>query len=196
MQLAALHDGVIEHVGDRTAQRLGAVEHHQQGPGHLESAVAQAGQQVTHHGGALGQGERNLGAVQGDPESDHAGVLGHPDAVDQQRDQVQAGEVGGQQLGQGMLGGGHEPAGHRRPGGPRTRRFGSAADRLQPMVVAAGGQLGQHPLQGELVQQLAGSERLPGGQGQLGGVPSARRTRGRSTRILRPPRVTLPGWVP
>jgi hypothetical protein len=103
MQLAALNDGVIEHVGDRAPQRLGAVEDHQQRPGHLESAVAQAGQQVTHHGGvlggALGQGERDLGAVQGDPEGDHTGVLGHPDAVDQQRHQVQAGQVGGQQLG-------------------------------------------------------------------------------------------------
>jgi hypothetical protein len=103
VQLAALNDWVIEHVGDGAAQRLGAVEHDQQRPGHIESAVAQAGQQVTHHGGvlggALGQGEGDLGAVQGDPEGDHAGVLGHLDAVDQQRHQVQAGQVGGQQLG-------------------------------------------------------------------------------------------------
>jgi hypothetical protein len=42
---------------------------------------------------------RDLGAVDGDAEGDHAGVLGHPDAVDQQRHQVQAGQVGGQQLG-------------------------------------------------------------------------------------------------
>jgi hypothetical protein len=46
MQLAALNDGVIDHVGDRTAQGLGAVEHHQQRPGHLQAAVAQAGQQL------------------------------------------------------------------------------------------------------------------------------------------------------
>jgi hypothetical protein len=41
------------------------------------------------------------------------------------------------------------------------------------MVVAAGGQLGQHPLQGQLVQQLGPSERLPGRQGQLGGAVGA-----------------------
>jgi hypothetical protein len=39
-QLAALNDGVVEHVGDRTAQRLGAVQHHQQRPGRVESTVA------------------------------------------------------------------------------------------------------------------------------------------------------------
>jgi hypothetical protein len=85
---------VVEHVGHRAAQRLGAVDHHQDRPGHLKAAVAQASQQVTHHrgvlGGALGQGERDLGAVDGDAEGDHAGVLGHPDAVQQQRHQVQA----------------------------------------------------------------------------------------------------------
>jgi hypothetical protein len=52
VQLAALHDRVVEHVGDRTAQGLGA--------------------------------------------------------VDQQRHQLQPGQVGGQQLGQGPFGGGHE----------------------------------------------------------------------------------------
>jgi hypothetical protein len=97
-------------------------------------------------------------------------VLGHPDTVDHEGDQVQARQVGGQQLGQRPLGGGDEPARHRRPGGPRAGLLGAAADRLQPMVVAAGRQLGQHPLEGELVQQLAGGERLPGGQGQLGGA--------------------------
>jgi hypothetical protein len=48
-----------------------------------------------------------------------------------------------------------------------------AADRLQPMAVAAGGELGQHPLQRQLVQQLRSSERLPGRQGQLGGAVGA-----------------------
>jgi hypothetical protein len=41
------------------------------------------------------------------------------------------------------------------------------------MVVAATGELGQHPLHRELVQQLGPSERLPGGQGQLGGAVGA-----------------------
>jgi hypothetical protein len=40
MQLAALNDWVIEHVGDPTAQRLGAVEHHQQRPGRVQPTLA------------------------------------------------------------------------------------------------------------------------------------------------------------
>jgi hypothetical protein len=103
VELATLHDGVVEHVVDGAAQRLGPVEHHQDRPDDLQPAVAQGRQQVTHDRGvlgrALGQGQRDLGAVQGDAQRDHAGVLGHADAVDQQRDQVQAGQVGGQQLG-------------------------------------------------------------------------------------------------
>jgi hypothetical protein len=103
VELAALDDRVVEHLGHRAAQRLGAVDHHQDRPGSVQAAVAQPGQQVPDHGGvlgrALGQGQRDLGAVQGDAQRDHAGVLGHADAVDQQRDQVQAGQVGGQQLG-------------------------------------------------------------------------------------------------
>ena len=103
MQLAALDDRVVEHVGDGAAQRLGAVEHHQQRAGHVQPTLAQPNQHLADHGGvlggALGQGERDLGAIQGDPEGDHAGVLGHPDAVDQQRHPVQARQVGSQQPG-------------------------------------------------------------------------------------------------
>jgi hypothetical protein len=79
-------------------------------------------------------------------------VLGHPDPVDQQRHQVQAGQVGGEQLSQGVLGRGHEPAPDRRPGGPRRRPFNVGADRFQPGRVAAGGQLGQHPLHRQPIQ--------------------------------------------
>jgi hypothetical protein len=38
------------------------------------------------------------------PSATTQGVLGHPDPVDQQRDQLQAGQVGGQQHGQRSLG--------------------------------------------------------------------------------------------
>jgi hypothetical protein len=54
VQLAALYHRVVEHIGDRTAQRLGPIDHHQQRPRHLQTTVAQARQQVTHHGGVLG----------------------------------------------------------------------------------------------------------------------------------------------
>jgi hypothetical protein len=98
---------------------------------------------------------------------------GHADAVDHERHQVQAGQVLGEQLGEGVLGRGHEPAGDRRPGGARRGVLDLAADRFQPVLVAAGRQLGQHPLQGELVQQLGRGERCPGRQGQLAGAVGA-----------------------
>jgi hypothetical protein len=73
VELAALDDRVVEHLGDGAAQGLGAVEHHQDRPRHLQTTLPQPGQQVADHagvlGGALGQGERDLGAVQGDPEA-------------------------------------------------------------------------------------------------------------------------------
>jgi hypothetical protein len=174
VQLAALNDGVIEHLGDRTAQRLGAVEHHQQRPGRVESAVAQAGQQVTHHGGvlggALGQGERDLGAVQGDPQRNHTGVLGHPDPIHQQRHQVQAGQILGEQLGQGVLGAGDESARDRRFRRPRGGGRNTGAYRFQAGWIAATRELGKHPLQRELAEQLGRGERLVGRHRQLSGA--------------------------
>jgi hypothetical protein len=65
-------------------------------------------------------------------------VLGDPDAVEHERNQVEAGQVGGEQLRQGVLGGGDEPAGNRRPGGSGRRMLDLAAHRLQPVPVAAG----------------------------------------------------------
>jgi hypothetical protein len=62
------------------------------GPGDLQAAVPQPGQQIGHHRGVLGrplgQPERDLGAVRGDPQRDHTAVLGDPDPVDHQRDQA------------------------------------------------------------------------------------------------------------
>jgi hypothetical protein len=54
-----------------------------------------------------------LGAVDADAQRHHAQMLGEPDPVDHHRDQVQAGQIGGHQLRQGLLGGGDEPSGHR-----------------------------------------------------------------------------------
>ena len=121
MELAALDDRVVEHVADGAAQRLGTVNHHQDGTGDVQAPLPQPRQQVTGDrgvlGGALGQGERDLGAVDGDAKGDHTAVVGHPDPVHQQRHQVQGRQVSGEQLSQGMLGPGHEPARDRRPGG-------------------------------------------------------------------------------
>jgi hypothetical protein len=174
VELAALDDRVVEHLGDGAAQGLGPVDHHQDRPRDLQAALTQPDQHVSDHAGvlgrALGQGERDLGAVDRDAEGDHTGVLGHPDAVDQQRHQVQAGQVGGEQLGQGMLGPGDEPTRDRRLGGPRSGGRNSGADRFQPRRVAATGQLGQHPLQRQLAEQLGGGECLVGRHCHLAGA--------------------------
>jgi hypothetical protein len=139
MELAALDDLVVEHVADRVAQRLGAVDHHQDGPGDLQAAVAQPGQQVADDRGvlgrALGQSEGDLGPIDGDAEGDHTAVLGDPDPVDHERDQLQPGQVGGQQLGQRPLGRGDEPARDRRLRRPGRVLLDPAADRLQPRLV-------------------------------------------------------------
>ena len=80
---------------------------------------------------------------------------------------------GGQQLGQGVLGArprtGATPPTWRSPNSPV--RLGCRP--VPAQVVAAGRQLGQHPLQGQLVQQLGPGERLPGRQSQLGGAVGA-----------------------
>jgi hypothetical protein len=72
---AALHRRVhAEHVADRLAQRLGAVEHAQHALLCVEAAVDEVGKQRRRDGGVLGralpQPERDLHAVTGDPEAD------------------------------------------------------------------------------------------------------------------------------
>jgi hypothetical protein len=141
VQLAALYHRVVEHVIDGAAKGLGAVDHHQDRAGHLQPTLAQPDQQVTHHrgvlGGALGQGERDLGPIDRDAQRNHTGVLGHPDAVDQQRHQVQPGQILGEQLRQGVLGTSHESARDRRFRRPRGGGRNTGADRFQAGWVAA-----------------------------------------------------------
>ena len=95
-----------------------------------------------------------------------------PDAVDHERDQVQAGQVGGQQLGQGVLGRATNrcetadlevPSLPARPGDRRAPTRDDTGDRRARPA----------PLQAELVQQLGRGEHLPGRQGQLGGAVGA-----------------------
>ena len=53
---------------------------------------------------------------------------------------------------------------------PDAARSTSAADRFQSDPVAAGGQLGQHPLHRQLAQQVGGGERLVGRHRHLAGA--------------------------
>ena len=90
-------------------------------------------------------------------------------AVDHQRDQVQVRQVGGEQVGQGVLGHGHEPARDRGPAGRPRLPGHRLADRLQSDRVAAGRHPGQHPLHRHLPEQLGGGEQLIGGHRYLPG---------------------------
>jgi len=117
VQLAPVHDGVVEHRLHRGVQRLGPVQHAQDRPGGVQAPVPQADQQVLDHGGVLGvaldHAQGVLGAVDADAQRHHAQVIGEVHPVDHQRHQVQPRQVASQQLGQGGLGGGHEPPAHR-----------------------------------------------------------------------------------
>ncbi len=172
--LASGDDGMVEHVQHRAAQRLGAVDDHQDRPGGVQATLAQPSEQLAGQGGVLGgalhQRQRMLGAVQVDAEGDHAGVLAEVDPVDQQRHQVQVAEVGGQQLGQGGVGHGDKPAGDRRLAGPGGGLGDLGADRLQAQAIAARGQAAEHPLQRQPAQQLGAREQLVGGHRQLTGA--------------------------
>ena len=61
-----------------------------------------------------------------------------------------------------MLGGGHEPARDRRLRGAGRCLLDAGADRLESGRVAASGELGEHPFQCELAQQIGGGECLVG----------------------------------
>ena len=90
-------------------------------------------------------------------------MLGHPDPVDHERDQVQPGQILGEQISQSVLGPGDESARDRRLGGAAGGVLDAAADRLESGRVATGGELGEHPLQRQLTEQLGRSEELVGG---------------------------------
>jgi hypothetical protein len=121
MQLAPGEHGMVEHVQNGPAQRLGAVQDAQDRLGCVQAALPQPYQQVAGQGGVLGgaldQRQRVLGPVDGDPQRHHAAVLCEVDPVDHYTDQVQPGQVSGQQLGQRGVGHGDKPARHRRLAG-------------------------------------------------------------------------------
>jgi hypothetical protein len=74
-----------------------------------------------------------LGAIQPDTERDHATVLAEVHPVDHERDQVQTGQILGEQFGQGGLGGRHEPPRHRRAAGAAGGLRDAFADRSSPI---------------------------------------------------------------
>jgi hypothetical protein len=158
-----LNDRLVEHPPDRAGQGLGPVKDRKDGPGDVQAAVAQPGDQISGQGGVLGRAllhrQRVLRAVDADAQRHHAGGRAEVHAVDQERDQVQVIEPLAHQLHQGGLGGGGEPARHRRLAHRRSGILGGMPCWLQAAHVTAGRQPGQHLLQRELPEDLGGGNR-------------------------------------
>ena len=89
---------------------------------------------------------------------------------DHQRDQVQPGQVRGEQVGQGGLGHRHEPPRDRGPRGGRHSLRDALPDRFQADPVPAGRQPRQHPFHRHPPEDLGGGEHLVGRHGQLPGA--------------------------
>lgn len=136
-----------------------------------------------------------------DAERDHAQVLGEVHAVDHDRDQIQLGQVGGEQVGLGVLGHRHELPRDRRLARRPRRRGDLLADRLQAHRVAAGGQPGEHLLHRHLAQQLGAVEQLICRHRQLTGAvdrthPRPPHRHPAATQRDRPGLATVPGRGP
>ena len=89
---AALDRGAgAEHVVDRGPECLGAVDHDQHALLDVEAAVHEVRQKLDRDGLVLGralpQPERDLHAVGGDSQRDHARVVLQPDPIDHQHRQ-------------------------------------------------------------------------------------------------------------
>jgi len=111
-----------------------------------------------------------MAGVDADPQGHHAAGLGEVHPADHERNQVQLGQVGEEQVGQRGLGHRHEPARYRRPAGRGGRRAQLLTDRLEPDAVTAGGQPSEHPFHRHPAQHLGVVEQLVGRNWQLSGA--------------------------
>ena len=80
MELAPMDHWMVEHRLDGGREGLGAVDHDEDRPGHVQAPFPQVGEQIgTNDGGvlrgALHDPERVLGAVNADPQRHDAAVL-------------------------------------------------------------------------------------------------------------------------
>jgi hypothetical protein len=174
VQLTPSDHRAVEHVEHGAAQRLGAVEHHQDRSGDVQAALAQPDDQLGDQRGVLGraldQRQWVLRPVDADAQGHHAAVLAEVHPVDHQPHQVQLRQVLGQQLGQRGLGGGDEPARDRRTRRAHCGLLGALTNRLQAHRVAPGRQPGQHALHRHAPEHFGAREQLIGGHRQLPGA--------------------------
>jgi hypothetical protein len=94
-------------------------------------------------------------------------VLAEPEPIQEHHQPAPVVQAAGQQLGQPLRGGRHEPARHRRLRRARGLLGNARADWLQPRLVAAGRQPRQHPGDDPLGQQVGTGERGVGLQRNL-----------------------------
>lgn len=97
-----------------------------------------------------------------DAQGYHAVVLAEVHPIGHQRHQIQLGQFRGQQLGQGGLGRGDEPARHRGLAGGGSGLLDTSTDRFQPDRVAPGREPRQHPLHHHATEHVGLAEQLVG----------------------------------
>ena len=185
-----------EHVADRLAQRLGAVDDDQHALLDIEAALDEVGQQRGRDGGVLGravpQPERVLDAVGVDPERDDAAAALELDPVEHQHRQAQVVERPAHQLDQVLARARDELAADRRLARRARDLVDLGADRLAGARVAARRDAGQHPLEHHVGELVARGEVRVGAQLDLVARRRRVRARGRLTGTRRPPSVTSP----
>jgi hypothetical protein len=98
---AALDGDGAEHLVDRLAERLGAVDHAEHALARVEAAGDEVGEQLAGDGRVLGRAvpgpERQLDSVGRDPERDHAAAALRLDPVQHQHRQPQVVEAAAHQ---------------------------------------------------------------------------------------------------
>src|SRR3989449_9888866 len=198
VQLAALdHRGVAEDITERLAQPLAAIDHTQHPPLERESAREQVLQQLGAHHGVLRraqpQAQRDLVAVARDREDDDHRLLGHHDAVHDQRHHREVVQTSREVLAQPLPGPPHhgptDGALATAPGGPPAR------PRLETAVVVAH----RHTPASSccIIRAVSGSRsRNAATDGNVASPPAVCRTRGRRTCTRRPPKVSSVAAVP
>ena len=160
MDLTPLNEREVTEHGPHTGgESLSSVDDDEQPGAVVDASLDDVSQQRGDDGLVLGvpepQPDRDLGAIGGHNQGDHAHLPREVDAVDHQHRRVQARQVTAQQLVEGLAGAGHEPSRHRRLRRRRRCLAGLCADRIGGPFERAGGDPGQHALDGDPVQQVA-----------------------------------------
>jgi hypothetical protein len=170
--LTAVHERVLaEHILDRLAQRLAAVDHEQHRLLGVQAAVDQIGQQRAGERGVLGralpQPERELDALAADAERDDVRALGDLQAVEHHHRQAHVIEPPAHELAERGPRALDEQLRDRRLRRRRRRGLDLAADRLADLGELARRDAGEHAVHHRPGQRVAVGEVLVGLHRQL-----------------------------